>query len=122
MDDTILSISIFNSVSVENISIGLAKDLYREMVAPPVMWRSILILTINSVLGSAGNSVVIMVYGGKRGGPGSSSDTFIISLACLDFAASLFYMPGMLLYFLQDNSLSIKLRTYCEIATQLKIS
>ena len=52
---------------------------------------SLLILIINSVLGSIGNSIVVLVYGHKNFN--NSSDIFIFILACLDLSVSMIYMP-----------------------------
>lgn len=74
-----------------NISFSQVDSYISPETTPPIMWRSLIILSFNSLFGILGNSVVIMVYGGKTGS--SSSDTFIFCLACLDFSVSFFYMP-----------------------------
>ena len=53
-----------------------------------------LILAVNSVLGTLGNVVVIIVNGQKRAK--NSTDIFILELSCIDFLVSAFYMPTSL--------------------------
>ena len=53
-----------------------------------------LILAVNSVLGTLGNLVVIIVNGQKRAK--NSTDIFILELSCIDCLVSAFYMPTSL--------------------------
>ncbi len=57
-------------------------------------WFSIITLAINSIFGTLGNAIVIIVYGLKHSR--SPSESFILQLSCLDFIISLFYMPASL--------------------------
>ena len=63
-------------------------------------WFSVIVLVVNSILGTIGNSVVIIVNGQKRSK--NSTDIFILELSCLDALVSTLYMP-MSLYELLTN-------------------